>query len=83
MPPATAFYIWKKKVYRHIIAEIGAFFNQTSSLRSKKEYYIWNFVLLLIYNIAKSHFYRDKKDLTKAESWCTIILKSQNIHCKF
>lgn len=41
MPSAAAFYIWKKKVYRHIVAEIGAFFNQTFSLQ-KEEYYIVN-----------------------------------------
>ncbi len=41
-PSASAFYMWKKKLYKYIIAEIVVFFNQTSSLRSKKEYYIWN-----------------------------------------
>lgn len=41
MPSASALYKWKKKVYRHIIAEIAALFNHTSSLQ-KEEYYIVN-----------------------------------------
>ena len=53
-PSASAFYMWKKKLYKYVIAEIAVLFNQTSSLRSKKEYYIW--YVTYICNI-KSHIF--------------------------